>query len=296
MYDCIIIGMGPAGIAASIYLKRSGKNILCLEKNMPGGIINYIDKIDNYPGLPNISGTDFSYKLCEHLDYLDISYSLESVLKVEKDKDIFKVITKKKTYISKRVIVASGRISKKLNLEKEDIFLGRGISYCAVCDGAFFKNKDVALVGGGDSACNEALYLSNFVNKVYIIVRKNKLKVSSNIKEKLDKKDNIYVLYEKEIISLNGEDRLESITLNNGDILKVEGLFIYIGYNPNIDYLSNFDIFDKEGYINVIKNYQTNVDGLYAVGDNVKKEHYQIILAMAEGTTAALDIVNSLND
>lgn len=296
MYDCIVVGLGPAGIAAAIYLKRANKNILCLEKNMLGGILNYIDKVDNYPGLPNISGTEFSYKLCEHLDYLNIPYSLEGVTKVEKQNNYFNIYTKKNTYKAKYVIIASGRTSKKLNLENEDKFLGRGISYCAICDGAFFKNKDVAVVGGGDAACSEALYLSNFVNKLYLLVRKDKLKATSSIKEKLENKENITILYDTEIQSINGDTSLESITLNNGNILKVEGLFIYIGYYPNINYLNNFDIFDKEGYINVNKNYETNIDNLYAIGDNVSKEHYQIILAMSEGVKAALDIVNKLDN
>ena len=173
MYDLIIIGLGAAGISAAIYAKRSNLKVLCLEKKMPGGIINYIDKIDNYPGFSNISGADLSYKLYEHLTSLDIEYKLEAVLEVQKDQTFFKIITKKNTYQAKKVIIASGRKARKLGLTNEEKFLGRGISYCAVCDGAFFKNKTIAVVGSGRSAVQETLYLANFAYKIYMIIRKD---------------------------------------------------------------------------------------------------------------------------
>ena len=160
MYDLIIVGLGAAGISAAIYAKRSNLKVLCLEKGMPGGIINYIDKIDNYPGFPNISGADLSYKLYEHLMSLDIEYKLESVNHIEKDQDIFKVSTKEATYEAQKIIIASGRKARKLGLPNEEKFLGRGISYGAVCDGAFFKNQTIAVVGSGRSAVQETLYLS----------------------------------------------------------------------------------------------------------------------------------------
>ena len=176
MYDLIIVGLGAAGISAAIYAKRSNLKVLCLEKGMPGGIINYIDKIDNYPALPNISGADFSYKLYEHLLSLNIEYKLETVLNVFKEQNTFKVKTKEATYETKKVIIASGRKARKLGLANEEKFLGRGISYCAVCDGAFFKNQTIAVVGSGRSAVQETLYLSSFAYKIYMLIRKDKLK------------------------------------------------------------------------------------------------------------------------
>ena len=178
MYDLIIVGLGAAGISAAIYAKRSNLKVLCLEKGMPGGIINYIDKIDNYPALPNISGADFSYKLYEHLISLNIEYKLETVLNVFKEQNTFKVKTKEATYETKKVIIASGRKARKLGLANEEKFLGRGISYCAVCDGAFFKNQTIAVVGSGRSAVQETLYLSSFAYKIYMLIRKDKLSVS----------------------------------------------------------------------------------------------------------------------
>ena len=299
MYDLIIVGLGAAGISAAIYAKRSNLKILCLEKGMPGGIINYIDKIDNYPGFPNISGADLSYKLYEHLMSLNIEYKLESVNHIEKDQDIFKVSTKEATYEAQKIIIASGRKARKLGLPNEEKFLGRGISYCAVCDGAFFKNKTIAVVGSGRSAVQETLYLSNFAYKIYMLVRKDKLKVEEQFLLKLQAKKNIEIIYNTTISSLNGEEKLTSLTLNKEGFkknLEVSGLFIYIGYEPNISYLSNFNIFDDEGYIKVNTKYETSVQGLYAVGDNIKNEYYQIITAMSAGTRAALNVATSLNE
>ncbi|MDD5836038.1 MAG: FAD-dependent oxidoreductase [bacterium] len=300
MYDLIIIGLGAAGISASIYAKRSNLHLLCLEKNMPGGIINYIDKIDNYPGFNEISGTDLSYKLNEHLTNLNIPYKLESVKKITKENDIFNVITKNNTYQAKKVIIASGRKARKLNLPNEEKFLGRGISYCAVCDGAFFKNTTVAVVGSGYSAAQEALYLSNFVYKINLLVRKDHLKIDTELLKKLESKKNIEILYNTKIDAINGNESLSSLTVtslkeNYSYELKVSGLFIYIGYEPNIEYLQEFPIFDKDGYIEVNDKYETKVTGLYAVGDNIKKDYYQIITAMAEGAVAALNVCESLN-
>lgn len=299
MYDLIIVGLGAAGISAAIYAKRSNLKVLCLEKGMPGGIINYIDKIDNYPALPNISGADLSYKLYEHLMSLDIEYKLETVLNVSKEQDIFEIKTKEATYKAKKVIIASGRKARKLGLPNEEKLLGRGISYCAVCDGAFFKNQTIAVVGSGRSAVQETLYLSNFAYKIYMLIRKDKLKVEQPLLEKLQAKKNVEIIYNATVTSLNGEEKLSSLTINKEnkeENLEVSGLFIYIGYEPNIAYLSNFNIFDNEGYIKVNDKYETEISGLYAVGDNVKKDYYQIITAMYEGTVASLNVASSLNE
>lgn len=298
MYDLIIVGLGAAGISAAIYAKRSNLKVLCLEKGMPGGIINYIDKIDNYPGFSNISGADLSYKLYEHLMSLNIEYRLESVIKVSKDQAVFKVETKEATYEAKKVIIASGRRARKLGLPNEENFLGRGISYCAVCDGAFFKNQTIAVVGSGRSAAQETLYLSNFAYKIYMLIRKDKLKVEQPLLEKLQAKKNIEIIYNTTVTSLNGKEKLSNLTIkkeNKEESLEVSGLFIYIGYEPNIAYLKDFAIFDNEGYIKVNEKYETEIPGLYAVGDNIKKDYYQIITAMSEGTLAALNVAISLN-
>ncbi len=296
MYDLIIVGLGPAGVCAAIYAKRSGLKVLCLEKNMPGGIINYIDRIDNYPGMYGISGTDFSYKLYEHLNSLEIEYKLDGVLSIEKKNEVFEIKGEKEDYQTKKIIIASGRKAKKLGLVNEEKFLGRGLSYCAVCDGAFFKNQTIAVVGSGRSAVQETMYLAKFAYKIYMIVRKDSLHVEKELENKLKLYKNVEIIYNTKVTKLNGNEKLESVILNDKEELKVTGLFIYIGYEPNISYLKNFDIFDNNGYIIVDKNYETKVNGLYAVGDSIKREYYQIIMAMASGAEAALNVTTSLKN
>lgn len=294
IYDLVIIGMGPAGIAASIYAKRSNLNLICIEEKMIGGELNYIDKIDNYPGLNGITGSSFAYKLLEHIDDIGINYQFATVKDIIKKDDYYEVKTNKNTYLTKYVILATGRKARKLGLAKEDLFLGRGISYCAICDGAFFKNKVVSVVGGGLAALEEALYLANIVKKVYLIHRRDKFNATPSIIEKIINNPKIEILYNEEVVKLNGKDHLESIELKSGQKLDTAGLFIYIGYTPNIDYLKNLDILGSKGYAIVDKNFKTKEDGIYAVGDLVEKNNYQIILAMADGVIAALDIVNKI--
>lgn len=294
IYDLVIIGMGPAGIAASIYAKRSNLKVLCLEKGMIGGELNYIDKIDNYPGLNDISGSALAYKLLEHIDEMKIDYRFETVKDILKKENYYEIETNKEKYTTKYIILATGRKARKLGLAKEDLFLGRGISYCAICDGAFFKNKVVSVVGGGLAALEEALYLANIVQKVYLIHRRDKFNATPSIIEKIINNPKIEILYNEEVVKLNGKDHLESIELKSGQKLDTAGLFIYIGYTPNIDYLKNLDILGSKGYAIVDKNFKTKEDGIYAVGDLVEKNNYQIILAMADGVIAALDIVNKI--
>ncbi len=294
IYDLVIIGMGPAGIAASIYAKRSNLKVLCLEKGMIGGELNYIDKIDNYPGLNDISGSALAYKLLEHIDEMKIDYRFETVKDILKKENYYEIETNKEKYTTKYIILATGRKARKLGLAKEDLFLGRGISYCAICDGAFFKNKVVSVIGGGLAALEEALYLANIVQKVYLIHRRDKFNATPSIIEKIINNPKIEILYNEEVVKLNGKDHLESIELKSGQKLDTAGLFIYIGYTPNIDYLKNLDILGSKGYAIVDKNFKTKEDGIYAVGDLVEKNNYQIILAMADGVIAALDIVNKI--
>lgn len=294
IYDLVIIGMGPAGIAASIYAKRSNLNLICIEEKMIGGELNYIDKIDNYPGLNDISGSALAYKLLEHIDEMKIDYRFETVKDILKKENYYEIETNKEKYTTKYIILATGRKARKLGLAKEDLFLGRGISYCAICDGAFFKNKVVSVIGGGLAALEEALYLANIVQKVYLIHRRDKFNAPASVIEKIVTNPKIEILKNEEVVKLNGKDHLESIELKSGQKLDTAGLFIYIGYTPNIDYLKNLDILGSKGYAIVDKNFKTKEDGIYAVGDLVEKNNYQIILAMADGVIAALDIVNKI--
>lgn len=294
-YDVIIIGMGPGGIAAAIYAKRSNLNVLCLESSMPGGILNYIDKIDNYPGLPEITGANFSYRLLEQITALEIHYSLEKVLNISKNDNTFTISTAKNSYETQNIILATGRQAKHLNIPLEDKFLGRGISYCAVCDGAFFKGKDIAVVGGGSSALQEALYLSKTVRKIYLIHRNEHLKADKILIDKVKNTQNIEILYNEEVTKLIGNEYLEQVELKSGHTLDIQGLFIYIGYTPSTSYLKSLDIDIENGYIKTDINHETSIKGIYAIGDIVPKKYYQILSAMSEGMETSLNIAAKLN-
>lgn len=294
-YDVIIIGMGPGGIAAAIYAKRSNLNVLCLESTMPGGILNYIDKIDNYPGLPEITGANFSYRLLEQITALEIPYSLEKVLDISKNDNTFTISTAKNSYETQNIILATGRQAKHLNIPLEEKFLGRGISYCAVCDGAFFKGKDIAVIGGGSSALQEALYLSKTVRKIYLIHRNNHLKADKILIDKVKNTQNIEILYNEEVTKLIGNEYLEQVELKSGQTLDIQGLFIYIGYTPSTSYLQNLDIDIENDYIKTDINHETSIKGIYAIGDIVPKKYYQILSAMNEGMETALNIATKLN-
>lgn len=290
-YDLIIIGMGPAGVSAAIYAKRAGLKILCFESKMIGGTLNFIDKIDNYPGLYNVSGPDFAYQLYQSLKELDIEVINKKITHIVdgKVKEVYVDDTK---YLCKNIIIATGRSPKKLGLPNEEQLLGNGISHCALCDGAFYKNKDIAVVGGGNSAIGEALYLSNICNKVYLIHRRDTFRAEKVTLEKLSAKENVTTITNVNVKELKSENgRLKSIILDNEQELEISGLFTYIGFIPNTDFLASLDIIDESGYIETDNHFETKRKGMYAIGDIVKKEIYQITTAVAEGTIAATSII-----
>lgn len=239
MYDIIIIGMGISGITAGIYAKRSNKKVLIIDKGMPGGILNNIDKISNYPGLIDISGPDFAVNLLEQ--------------------------------------------PKFLGLDNEQELLGHGLSTCAMCDGAFFKDKTIAVVGTGNSALQEALYLANIVDKIYLINRRDGFRGEEMLVENIKDNPKIEVIYNaniKELEEKNG--RLSGILLDNNDTLDVSGLFIYIGYTPATEIVPN-EILDEEGYVKVDEKFASSIKGVYAIGDCIKKDVYQLVTATSDG-------------
>ena len=290
MYDVIIIGMGISGITAGIYLKRANKDIMMFDGKMPGGLLNEISSISNYPGYINISGSELAENLFNQINVLNIPYKLESIKDVRKVDDYFEAETSNGVYKAKNVIIACGRTPRKLGLPNEDKLLGHGISTCALCDGFFYRGKDIAVVGSGDSALQEALYLSNIVNKIYLIVRKDKMRASISLQEAIKNKENVEIVYEstiKEINEINGQ--VDSIVLNTDRLIDVNGIFIYIGFVPNNDIIKKFDILDENGYV---KNIITDVKGLYAVGDIVKKDVNQLVVAANDGVLVANHIIN----
>ena len=296
MYDLIVIGMGIGGITAGIYAKRGNQNVLLIDRGMPGGMLNNIEVISNYPGLLNIKGSDFANKLLEQVKDLEIPYKFEDVkeIKVENDKKI--VLTNKGEYTCHNVIIATGTKPKFLGLDKEKDLLGRGISTCATCDGAFYKGKDIAVVGSGSSALQESLYLAKLCHKVYILNRKDSFKGEKILETKVKKTDNIEIIYGVNIKEYHENDgKISSITLDNDKELNVAGVFIYIGYKPNTDMFKNLNITDDVGYIIVNDKYETSIKGIYAIGDVIKKDIYQLVTASNDAIYAVSNISKIMN-
>ena len=288
MYDLIIIGMGISGISASIYAKRAGMKVLLLEGSAPGGTINGISIIENYPGFKSISGPDLAYNLFLEVENMQIEYKLEKVTDVILD-NIKTVKTTSNVYETKKLLIATGRRPKMLGLKEEEKFLGRGISTCALCDGALYKNSDVAVIGGGSSALSEALYLSRIVNNVYLIHRRDEFRGEDTLIKEVEQKDNIELILNNEVKELKIEDdTLKGIILKDNRVIEVKGIFIYVGFIPNTDFLENTEIKMEDGYILVDDHHETNIKGVYASGDVTKKEIYQIINAASEGAESVV--------
>ena len=296
-FDCFSIGAGVAGTTSSIYLKRWNFNILLLEKNMPGGIISNTSIIENYPGIKKIDGSTFAMNLYEQIKELDINYKYGNASEITQKNNLFIVNTDLGNYQTKSIIIATGRTPRKLNLENEDKLIGNGISYCATCDGLLYKDKEVCVVGGGNSALEESLYLSKICKKITIINRSSKLRADEILIEKVKNTANIEVMYNSNIIKLKEkQNKLTNIIIkkeNETKELLCHGLFIYIGFEPIIPNVPNLKLNDN--YIVVDEKMQTNIDNICACGDIIKKDLYQIITAAGEGATAANTIKNNLN-
>ena len=291
MYDVIIIGMGIGGITAGIYGKRAGLNVLMFEKSAPGGMLQKIDKIQNYPGFSEISGPDLALNLFNQVKEIGVPFKFEEVLDVEITETSKKVITKNGTYEAKNIIVATGRTPKYLGLDNEKDYLGRGLSTCASCDGNFYKGEDVAVVGSGNSALQESLYLANIVNKVYLLHRGVNFKGDDALVERVRNTKNIEIVDGVNIKKINEvEGKIESVTLDNEKTINVKGVFIYIGYKPDTEMFKKLDITNINGDIIVSENFETEIDGLYAIGDCAKKGVYQLVTAASDGCIAVSDI------
>lgn len=291
MYDVIIIGMGIGGITAGIYGKRAGLNVLMFEKSAPGGMLQKIDKIQNYPGFSEISGPDLALNLFNQVKKVGVPFKFEEVIDVEITEEYKKVITKNGTYEAKNIIVATGRTPKYLGLDNEKDYLGRGLSTCASCDGNFYKGEDVAVVGSGNSALQESLYLANIVNKVYLLHRGVNFKGDDALVERVRNTQNIEIVDGVNIKKINEvEGKIESVTLDNEKTINVKGVFIYIGYKPDTEMFKKLDITNINGDIIVSENFETEIDGLYAIGDCAKKDVYQLVTAASDGCIAVSDI------
>lgn len=288
MRKCIIIGAGPAGMNAALYLKRAGIDVVLIEKEVPGGEMLKTNKIENYLGFESIDGGELALKMSKQIKDLGIKIIKDRVLKVIKN-DKFIVEMENEKLEADYVIVATGRTPRKLGLRGEDVLTGRGISYCAICDGAFYRGKEVAVIGGGDAALTEALYLADLCAKVYVVVRRD-LRASEVLQNRVKSKENIIVLKNVNVSKLDFDERLSSIILDDGKTLPVSGMFIAIGGMPQLNFLDDLDVMMKNGYIVTNDKMESSVKGLYAAGDVRYKDYYQIVTAVSDGAVAALSI------
>lgn len=289
-YNVIIIGAGVAGMTTAIYLKRAGISCCIIEEKAPGGQLNYISTIENYPGNNKISGTDLAYNIYNQVNELDIPFLFEQVKEIKKEKEKNIIITEKREINAKYIIIATGRSPKKLNALKEENFLGKGVSYCAICDGPLYKDKEVIVVGAGNSAIKESLFLSNICSKVTILVRKDEFRGRDNIEELRDKK-NIIIKYNSEIKKFAGKENLEKVILKSNEEITCNACFIFIGYDPATEKFLNLNITNQEGYIKTDEYCRTNIKNIFAIGDVREKEVNQIITAMNDGVVAATTIM-----
>ena len=297
MYDIIIIGAGPSGMSAALYALRANKKVLLLEKECFGGQIINASNIENYPALSNVSGYDFATNLYNQIKSLGVILKYEEVLEVTDKKE---VITRKDTYKGKNIIIATGLKKRKLNLENEDKLLGSGISYCATCDGNFYKNKNVAVVGGGNTALEDALYLSNIASKVYLIHRRDNFRGEKKLISEVKEKNNIELTLNSNITKIIGEDNLNSIEItdnrNNISRLEIDGLFIAIGNIPDNNRFKNIIDLDENGYIIANTNLKTKTDNIYVAGDTRVKTLRQLVTATADGAIAATEITKEMEN
>lgn len=296
-FDVVVIGSGPAGIAASIYLKRANLDVVMIDGNAPGGQINRVSMIENYPGFSKIAGADLAFNMFSQTQELGIPYKYGTVIDIIADGDKKIIKTNKEEYICKAVIIATGRKPKELGLPNEKGLIGRGISWCAICDGALFKDKDVILVGSGNNALEESLYMSGIANKVNIVLDQGEFTGDKILQDQVLSNPKIIVHRNAEVIKLNVDNNiLTSVDIKNnknGDskTIPASGMFIYIGFKPSIEYTRGLELKSHNGYIIVDSNMKTSVNGVYACGDVIEKELYQITTAIAEGSIAATSAI-----
>lgn len=302
IYDVIVVGAGPAGLAAAIYGKRAGRNILVLDtSSFSGGQILSTYEIDNYPGMPGISGEDLASAMRSHCEKLQVEFARGRVTSIEDKGTTKELITKKATYETKTVVIATGASNKKLECPGEEELSGVGVSYCATCDGAFFKDKTVAVVGGGDVALEDAIYLARFCSKVYLIHRRDEFRGAVVLQEQVKSSDKIQILFDSTVEEIIGEDKVEGINIKNKNTDQIEridldGVFIAVGNIPNTGSIKGLPKQDEAGYIIAGETCETSVPGIYAAGDVRTKQLRQVITATSDGANAITSIEKYLQN
>lgn len=301
VYDIIIIGAGPAGMSSAVYGVRAGLNVLVIDQSgIPGGQVLSTYEVDNYLGLPGVSGFELGMKFKEHADNLNVSMQEGEVYKISDRGDLMEVFTEEESFIAKTVIYAAGAKHAKLNVPGEEELAGMGISYCATCDGAFFKDKTVVVVGGSDVAVEDAIFLARSSKKVYLVHRRDELRAAKSLQEALFKLDNVEILWDSVVTCINGADKVESVTIlnkktNEQKDYPLQGVFIAVGMVPETDYLKDFVERDEKGYIIAQEDCVTSKTGFFAAGDVRTKGLRQIVTAVADGANSVASAEKYIN-
>lgn len=304
MKDMVIIGGGPAGLSAAIYGIRAGLDLMLIEKFSPGGQVMNTFEVENYPGFSEpVAGWELMSKMEQQVRRLGVEIGQGEVKSIQKNvEENFFVIrfSDNRVMESRTVIVATGASLRKLGVEGEEAFTGRGVSYCATCDGAFFKDRVTAVVGGGDTALEEAIFLTRFSSKVYIIHRRDEFRGTKILQERLLSNSKIEPIYDTLVESINGTDAVKTLTLKNkktGAVreLEVDGVFIFVGYDANTTFLQG-ELLNEQGEVNVDMEMKTSIDGLYGAGDVRSNSRRQIVMAAADGATAALSAYDYITE
>lgn len=302
MYDTIIIGAGPAGMTAALYAARSNLKVALLERGIPGGQMNNTADIENYPGYANISGPELAEKMFEPLENLGVEHLFGLVEKIEDRGDFKEIITEDERFETKTVIIASGANHRHLGVPGEEDYNSRGVSYCAVCDGAFFRDEDLLVVGGGDSAVEEAIFLTRFAKSVTIVHRRDELRAQKVLQDRAFTNEKIRFVWDSVVESIHGDERkVTGVTFKNvktGEVSQAEfgGIFIYVGLDPVSEFAADLAITDEAGWILTDHQMKTSVAGIYAVGDVRQKDLRQITTAVGDGAIASQEAYKYLTE
>jgi thioredoxin reductase (NADPH) len=302
IYDVLIIGAGPAGMGAAIYAQRAGLDCAVIDQSpVSGGQVLTTYEVDNYLGLPGISGSDISDKFREHADKLGVEFITADVQAIKNNDDSKTIITDEGEFMSRTVVLATGAHHSTLGVDGEAKLSGMGVSYCATCDGAFFRNRTVAVVGGGDVAVEDAIFLARICKKVYLIHRRDELRAALILQKQLMSFENIEILWNSEVDEITGSDIVEGIKIRNNKTgesttLELNGVFIAVGVVPNTGLLKGMVEMDDKGYIIAGENCETSCAGIFAAGDIRKKPMRQIITAVADGANAINSVKNFINN
>ena len=295
VYDVAVIGAGPAGLTAALYAARARLSTVVVEKMFPGGQAALTDIIENYPGFTEgISGIQLADAMKRQAERFGAEFTNGDVERIEKNDDLFTVFLKGESIKAKTVILAAGAQPRKLGVKGEKEFTGRGISYCATCDGAFYKDKPIAVVGGGDTAIQEALYLTRFASEIYVIHRRDQLRATKVLQERAFKNEKIKFVWDSVVKEIKGEGTVDEVVVENVktgklDSLRVDGIFIAIGHIPNTDFVMDLVQLNEQGYVITDAYMATNVPGIFAAGDMRQKDLRQVVTAVSDGAIAAVE-------